>query len=186
MNNGYDYWHLPNCLNENEIKDINCIVEKKFEKYENIEDADYKNLKNLSTKKIKWIDVKEKLNKIVEYYRCVNEEHFGFDLYSMNDYFYINYNIYDAKEKNEYKWHNDTAMITQSFDIKLTILINVSEEKYKGGNFQLFTSTIKDVVELGCPGNSIMFKSFNYHRVLPVENGVRKTLAIFLIGPKIK
>jgi PKHD-type hydroxylase len=59
-------------------------------------------------------------------------------------------------------------------------------EQYEGGQFQLFNTNEYEVKELNIPGNVVMFKSYINHRVLPVTKGQRRTLAIFLKGPKFR
>ena len=73
------------------------------------------------------------------------------------------------------------------YDIKFTVLINVSEEKYSGGKFKLMHGGKPEhVKELDEPGNMIMFRSYTLHKVEPVTKGERKTLTLFLTGPNFK
>ena len=71
-------------------------------------------------------------------------------------------------------------------DTKLTVIINLSDKKYEGGQLGLFRNEPILVKELNEPGSVIMFKSPISHRVLPVIKGERKTLVFFMEGPRFK
>jgi predicted 2-oxoglutarate/Fe(II)-dependent dioxygenase YbiX len=70
------------------------------------------------------------------------------------------------------------------YDIKLTVLINLSLKSYEGGKFCLWRGNETEVKELNTPGNAIMFKSNINHKVYPIIKGERRTLAIFIKGPR--
>ena len=64
-------------------------------------------------------------------------------------------------------------------------MINLSEEYYEGGDFILFHGgKFKEISEFSSPGSSIMFKSGLPHKVTPVTKGIRKTISLWLTGPK--
>jgi len=95
----------------------------------------------------------------------------------------LNYNTYDVGE--EYTWHIDADMNSPISDIKLTCLLNLSEEKYQGGDLYLFRN--KEVkVEKFSPGSAVVFPSFLDHRVDKIISGKRATLAIWMHGPKFR
>jgi PKHD-type hydroxylase len=68
-------------------------------------------------------------------------------------------------------------------DYKLTAIINVSNEKYEGGNFELFTNGPNHIKSLDHLGSVIIFPSYMQHRVTPVTKGTRKTVSIWFKGP---
>ena len=75
----------------------------------------------------------------------------------------------------------------KSSDIKLTVLINISDSFFSGGEFNLLNSNNPTLVhELNNPGSMVIFNSFTLHRVNPVTKGIRKTLTIFVKGPAFK
>ena len=94
------------------------------------------------------------------------------------------HNTYQKGE--EYNWHIDCTS-EDNYDIKFTVLINISNTVYKGGKFKLWVYekplTIK---ELDNPGDMIMFRSYHLHKVTPILKGTRKTLTIFLSGPQLQ
>ena len=97
----------------------------------------------------------------------------------------VNYNIYSSKNKDNYDWHVD-GTLNPLIDIKFTILINLSNKPYKGGDFKIFNSTEYKIPTINTPGNMIMFKSFLNHKVEKVTEGERITLDIFVKGPAFK
>ena len=129
--------------------------------------------------------VKDIVAPLVELVKHVNKENFGFDLYDVSDYDTVNFNEYNANDQGEYGWHNDFPLHFL-YHFKLTVLVNLSEEYYEGGQFELFSNGPKTIVEFNEPGSIIIFPSWVSHRVTPVTSGTRKTMALFLTGPKIK
>ena len=63
----------------------------------------------------------------------------------------------------------------------MTLLINLSEEVYVGG--ELIVNKIA-AENFRAPGSVILFKSHLWHEVTPVTVGERITLAYFINGPK--
>ena len=64
------------------------------------------------------------------------------------------------------------------------VLINLSDKKYNGGDFLYFQQQEHNIVEFKNPGAVLMFKSYLNHKVTPVTSGTRKTLTIFINGPR--
>ena len=95
----------------------------------------------------------------------------------------LNYNLYNKDE--EYTWHIDADFKSTIRDIKLTCLLNLSEEKYEGGDLFLFRD--KEIkVEKFDPGCAVIFPSFLSHKVSKIISGKRATLAIWMWGPKFR
>ena len=65
-----------------------------------------------------------------------NTSYFGYDLFQLPSSKILNYNTYNKGE--EYTWHIDAAFKSTIRDIKLTCLLNCSEENYTGGDLSLF------------------------------------------------
>ena len=70
--------------------------------------------------------------------------------------------------------------------MKLTVLVNLSTEKFTGGQFMIYNGVEYEVPELSEPGSVLIIKSFLNHKVQPILSGQRKTLTLFGCGPKIK
>ena len=175
-----DYWFWKKEISPKEIKTLNQKIEKN--KCEGL-DVPAENVTKTSYVKI--VEAKalqESMNRFIENAYSVNFENFGYNLYPPI-FGYWNFNKYDSRNKGEYDWHVDSSN-SNVYDIKLTLILNISDQKYKGGDFQLYGAK-KDIPEFKKPGDIILFKSYLPHRVTPVTQGVRKTLTIFLSGPKL-
>ena len=122
-------------------------------------------------------------------YNCqtINLQYFGYDIYWNFHLDKFTYNEYG--EGGEYAWHTDANRSEQPIDLKLTCILNLSEEPYEGGEFY----TILDKQELlGYPenepmkftsGQAIVFNSLLAHKVTPVTKGKRITLTYWAEGP---
>jgi PKHD-type hydroxylase len=97
----------------------------------------------------------------------------------------INYNVYDSKKQGEYAWHKDVEL-NKIYDLKLTVLANISTEAYTGGNFELVLHEPVHIKEFDDPGAVLIFPSFLMHRVTPVETGIRESVSLWLPGPNLK
>ena len=112
-------------------------------------------------------------------YQCqlANKNVFGFDVYWDFHLEGLNYNVY--KMNNEYTWHIDATQ-EDAFDMKLTCLLNLSEEPYEGGEFSTINSTER--IEF-TSGMGLVFNSLIAHKVTPITKGERITLTYFGMGP---
>tara|TARA_Y100001951_G_C11267961_1_gene256826 strand:+ start:712 stop:1263 length:552 start_codon:yes stop_codon:yes gene_type:complete len=180
----YAYWQIPSCFNKKEIKQINSFILKKNDGNESA-DKPAKN-KIAKVKHIAWNKVEHFLKPLVERALYIGRTEFGYELYPLSHGEFLNYNTYRCKDKASYDWHIDTSQ-NALWDIKLTLLINISDKPYKGGKFKIYHCSNKvDVSELDIPGNMIMFNSSLHHTVRPITSGERKTLTIFFKGPAFK
>jgi valyl-tRNA synthetase len=113
-----------------------------------------------------------------------NNNFFGFDLHPLTSLKKLNYNIYE--EGTEYSWHIDAVPADPVRDIKLTALLNLSEENYEGGELVLFRANEIICKEFNSPGSAVIFPSFINHKVNKIISGRRHTLAIWMSGPKFR
>lgn len=129
----------------------------------------------------KWIF--EKLNNIIW---ALNSQFYGFDL---NGYDHFQYTVYNAEELGHYDWHMDMVVgpeIPSSMiePRKLSITFSLNDG-FEGGELQVASGdqNIPAVVETK-KGRIIAFPSFMHHRVTPVTKGIRKSLVVWVVGPK--
>ena len=180
-------WHQyewTKSFSEQQIRDINDRIESKYLDEVKDRGADWKNLSNV--KIVAYSEIKSLLVPIVEHAYNIARYDFGYDVYPYDDEKTCNFNIYDSKDKADYAWHTDGCDLP-FVDCKLTLIINLSTEPYEGGEFQLMQSKEEQTIKtLGIPGGALMFKSHILHRVLPVTSGIRKTLTIFINGPRFR
>ena len=181
--NIYNYYYWNNIISSKDIKNINSIITKN----KMIEDESVKAKNAIKTSTVYTIKLK-KFNDLlkvpISYIVESNQQNYGYDIFNFSEEMFLHVNIY--KKNQEYNWHND-ANPSNFSDIKLTALINISDENYKGGEFFLeLNKEPVNITQLNNPGSMVVFNSFIYHKVNPVLTGTRKTLAIFIKGPCFK
>jgi len=178
------YWYFKNLYSSEEIKILNEKIQKNVLP---LKDNAADNV--IKTAKVLIIDPKKikELERMFESVYSANRQNFGFNLFSsINDKCVpLNYNVYDAKAKGEYKYHTDEAFRDPASDIKLTAILNLSMKSYTGGKFYLnpFGSEIP-VPEFSGLGSMVIFPSWFFHKVTPVTKGTRITLTVWAKGPK--
>jgi PKHD-type hydroxylase len=124
----------------------------------------------------------DRLNGIIQ---SINEQFYGFEL---NGYLSFQYTTYDADTEGRYDWHTDMEFNTShSTDLEprklsLTMLLN---DDFEGGEFQINLGKEEDAITVPVPkGRIILFPSFMIHRVKPITKGTRRSLVVWVIGPK--
>lgn len=181
----FAYWYVQNIFTKDELKNIVAHAESNFDS--NLADQPAENVtKTAKVKVLNWGKSKHLFKKAVESAKYINLSEIGYDIYDVNDYMGFNYNVYDSNNYGQYDWHIDSSPDESPTDVKLTLLINVSIDSYEGGGFQFFRQGIVNVPELDVPGSIIVFPSFFNHRVLPVTQGTRRSIAIWIHGPKFR
>jgi hypothetical protein len=188
MSSPFQYWYWKNILNLKNIKKLNKFI---LSNYSSLEEEKYKakdnnNVikKHLNTFLISYTKIKPYISKLIDDCYLINKKNFGYDLWNIDNGI-CNYNIYKSENKDNYGWHVDASGNPYS-DIKLTVLINLSESNFEGGDFYIQDTNEHKIDELKETGSMVMFKSNIRHMVTPVTKGIRKNLAIFLEGPNFK
>ena len=181
----WDYYTWLNIFNSEEIKQINKFVEDNHSGLENPKLG--ANWKKVSTVKgISFGKIKPLVGGLIDTAISIAELDFGYTIFKPHNSIHLNHNIYRSDSKDNYDWHTDKSQ-KPTFDMKLTLLINLSEELYEGGEFQLLSTNKESTInEFSKPGSAFMFKSHILHRVLPVTSGTRKSLAFFINGPRFQ
>tara|TARA_R110002020_G_scaffold6399_2_gene27272 strand:+ start:1877 stop:2446 length:570 start_codon:yes stop_codon:yes gene_type:complete len=183
------YWWWTDVLTLKTIKNINKFIVKNYDEVEKKESkatySDGSLRKNNQTFLIRYEKIKKYIAPLVEECMIRNKGSFGYDIGPLLNKVGCNYNIYDSKNSANYDWHVDYSPNLYE-DIKLTVIINLSEEVYEGGDFQIQTTNEIVIPELKKIGSMIMFPSFIRHKVDPVIKGLRKNLTLFLAGPNFK
>ena len=113
-------------------------------------------------------------------YRCqqINRDCFGYDIYWDFHLEGMNYNVYGTS--GEYGWHID-RLNRGIKDMKLTCLLNLSEESYEGGEFKLIG--VDEKINF-TSGMGVVINSLIAHKVTPITKGERITLTYWAAGPK--
>lgn len=126
----------------------------------------------------------ERLNFII---KELNDQFYGFDL---NGYDAFQYTSYDLDGK--YDWHMDICLdsdflprdMTEPRKLSATLQLN---DDFEGGDFQLNLG--KECNATTCEmkkGRVLVFPSYVLHRVTPVTKGCRKSIVVWVTGPKFR
>lgn len=134
----------------------------------------------------KWIF--ERLNYIIEQ---INNQLYGFEL---NGFSFFQYTEYQGSENARYDYHTDMLYgenkpsdRPETRKLSLTLCLNEQGIDYEGGEFQINLGDVNqpNTVDV-TTGRAILFPSWVIHRVAPVTKGVRKSLVVWVEGPKFK
>ena len=178
-----DYYWLKKVLTKKEIKEINILSNL----HGNIDDRGAaKGVDKTSVVRMVPLHYLSKaLNNLKQNLIKINTYEFGYNLFPLSDAEFALHNTYTDKLKSEYGWHKDNSNTTV-YDIKLSVLINTSTTNYKGGDFYMFLNGgPKKIKEFSEPGDVLIFKSYFFHKIEPVTKGERKSLSLFLSGPRL-
>ena len=110
--------------------------------------------------------------------QIINKEFFGYDTYWDFHVENYSYNVYG--KTGEYGWHIDANPTQTPIDMKLTCLLNLSEEPYEGGEFCTVGSDEKIRFDSGM---GLILTSLIAHKVTPITKGERTTLTYWAYGP---
>ena len=181
----YDYYYGVNLFNSQEIKNLNDVLRANLDA--SIPQSPAEGVIKTSIYTGVFVkSVKSELSKIYDFVEMVNSNFFKFDTYPLQDDDFINYNVYTEEKHSEYDWHNDFPTGHLLDDKKLTVLVNLSEKEYIGGDFELFLNHPRPIKEISIPGSILVFPSFIQHRVTPVTKGERVSLALWYNGPRLR
>jgi PKHD-type hydroxylase len=124
--------------------------------------------------------------------REANDRYYNFDL---NGYENFQYTRYYADRQGHYNWHMDTilghdnirsenGLKGETRKLSMTLCLN---DDYEGGEFQLnHGREIHPETVPAKKGRAIIFPSFMIHRVAPVTKGIRKSIVVWVLGPKFR
>ena len=178
-------WTKP-IFSSEEIHKLNKIINERYVTTESIEDGakdlDGNYLKNIKPKIIFYKDIREEIYNLIEnaYFHC--HYSFGFTTFPVNSWDELLYNEYASDIRGKYGEHDDSSR-SLLFDARMTLLLNLSEDYYEGGDF-IINGQTQDFFRV--PGTAILFKSSMKHQVTPVTKGKRISLAHFINGPKFR
>ena len=178
-----DFWCWKNMFSKKELIKLHKTINAKHNK--NFQDHPAEHSRKIaSVKGIQYCHVKDQLSDMCHKIYSANNYHFGYNLYEINSFDNFLHTEYNSKNKGEYEWHVD-ASNNHVYDVKLTMLINTSLDKYEGGDFLVFLGRPILIKDFQNPGDVIIFKSSIYHKVTPLTKGSRSSLAFFLTGPRL-
>jgi hypothetical protein len=128
----------------------------------------------------------EKLNAAIE---SINSSVYGFELYGYKDY---QYTEYDGAESGKYGIHMDLIMtdakpadLLDTRKLSLSLLLSDQGKDFTGGDFLIYEGGSPTRIDAP-KGTMIFFPSFMLHEVTPVTEGLRKSIVVWVEGPKFK
>ncbi|MBM3579330.1 MAG: 2OG-Fe(II) oxygenase [Alphaproteobacteria bacterium] len=120
----------------------------------------------------------------------LNSKFFHFDLCGYN---FFQYSEYDGAKSGKYDFHMDTFINNESLKaplmrkLSLTILLSEPGVDFEGGEFQLNLGVSNSAKPVPMrKGSLVAFPSFLLHRVTTVTKGVRRSIAVWVVGPKFR
>lgn len=189
MANHHPYWFWDKMLNPKQIKTLNKLIMSKYAFKEPKEhqafNEDGTSKKNVDSYVIFYKEIKSYIRPLLDYVFDTNRKEYGYDIWDYDDKDTCLYNIYTTDKKSNYDWHIDEEISPYS-DIKFTMIINLSEKPFEGGDLFLQKTGDIEVKELKSTGSMIIFKSHTRHMVTPITKGERRNLVLFLTGPNFK
>lgn len=137
--------------------------------------------------KVSWIaqnqDTTWLYDKLAFIARQLNGQFFDFDLFGFVEDF--QYTVYDS-ESSHYTWHMDKGTMGGSAPRKLSLVLQLSDpSEYEGGDLELMAGAEPIMAEKK-KGLVYAFPSWVMHRVTPVTKGTRRTLVVWIAGPKFR
>ena len=166
------------CFTHEQIKEINKLIKKGESKKEDSSLAAASTTKKGEFSIIPILPLMDIIHPWIYQCQQANSEIFGYDIYWNFHIEVLNYNVYGIG--GEYGWHIDANNKNQPIDMKLTCLLNLSEEPYEGGEFYPINANKKQKFD---PGMGLIINSLVAHKVTPVTKGERITLTYFANGP---
>jgi len=145
--------------------------------------------KRLST--IRWVKREGRLAQIwdrsVELFQEANYNAFGFDLSTLREMQFTEYQARPGGQQDYYTWHEDLTWATNTpYQRKLSLVIQLSDPAdYDGGDLQLQQEP-PERRHLRTRGTAIVFPSFHSHQVTPVTRGTRYSLVAWHEGPNFR
>lgn len=148
--------------------------------------------KEIRNSKVSWIPYNTDTSFIYDHIAKIacelNGQFFQFDIHGFFES--IQYTVYEGQSSEgdlggHYTWHIDKGFSSNSPPRKMSVVIQLSDpSEYDGGNLQIMVGQPETLNK--AKGLLYMFPSYVLHRVTPVTSGIRRTLVVWLTGPKFR
>jgi PKHD-type hydroxylase len=122
----------------------------------------------------------------------LNRRFYEFDL---NGFETFQYTVYDGEKNQKYDYHMDTVLgmdkpieMMETRKLSLSIILSDPSE-YEGGEFYIQSGSPdpEKLMKMEQPkGRVLGFPSFMIHGVAPVTKGTRRSIVVWVEGPKFK
>ena len=124
----------------------------------------------------------EKMDNVIY---SINSHFYGFDL---NGYDSFQYTSYDSSKLGHYDWHMDLIMgkdvpsnMSEPRKLSLSLVLN---DDFEGGDFCFNIGGKDNLKAEQKKGRVLAFPSYVIHKVEPVTKGFRKSIVVWVTGPK--
>lgn len=116
-----------------------------------------------------------------------NDDVYQFNLWGYDSF---QYSEYHSDDSGHYNWHQDLSFGNVTYEsrkLSLVLLLNDPTTDFSGGEFQVHfgNNNMESTINLD-KGSVVLFPSFLNHRVAPVKSGIRKSITLWVTGPKFK
>lgn len=167
-----------------ELKDIISIGEDYAVDDGTVNDGEV--VTEIRKSKVAWISQNNRTSwlydRLAHIARQLNGQFYDFDLFGFVEDF--QYTVY-GPGNDHYTWHMDKGR-NSNCPRKLSLVVMLSDpSEYDGGDLEIFTGT-KPVILDKKKGIVHAFPSYVMHRVTPVTRGTRRTLVVWISGPKFR
>lgn len=185
----YPYVYWDRAFSENELKEIVFECEKALEPASTLgPTANYRSSNIRFIKPEATVFNRNLFQRLNDTLTMINNSWYGFEL---NGFDGIQYTTYTAEQEGHYDWHMDICLGDQYLPVnmweprKLSMSLLLNDD-FEGGEFQINLGNESDAVVAlkNEKGRIIAFPSFMIHRVLPVTKGIRKSMVVWVTGPK--
>ena len=133
--------------------------------------------------KLHWIDkTRENLwiyTRLYNLVKEVNDDYFKLDLTEITDE--IQYTEYSAEYEGYYDWHVDCAPPHSRRKLSLSVQLT-DPSTYKGCEL-IFDEKIEAPKNMG---SCTVFPSYKSHKVMPITEGTRRSLVLWIDGPPLR
>lgn len=180
-----------NVFNENELNTLTNLCDNSLlERAVTIGEKDSEQTRLIRRSKVKFInrDCSNDwiFNRFNDIGSRINEKFYGFNLYGYDSF---QYTVYEGTDIGEYSWHMDIELGQSTMELtrKLTMVLLLSEQgkDFLGGDFEINMGNQNNPDRVDTrKGRIIAFPSWILHRVKPVTMGIRKSIVIWITGPK--
>jgi PKHD-type hydroxylase len=124
----------------------------------------------------KWI-----FDRMLAVIRALNDKAWQFDITGLSENF--QYTIYQGSE-GHYDWHVDQGELAKRRKLSLSLQLS-DPARYDGCDLQFHAANHIDTAPR-TRGTVIAFPSYVLHRVMPITRGVRKSVVVWITGPKFR
>ena len=187
----YSWVYWDDAFTEEELSQIETLCSsQEAEKAIVVGTNDINEIEKIRKSRIRFYDRNENTNWIFDKLNAVistiNERYYN---YNLNGYSDFQYTEYHASEDGKYNWHMDMLHGPNTLNVtrKLSMVLCLSnpESDFSGGDFEINNGNPDEPEKIHMKrGRMIIFPSYMIHRVKPITQGIRKTIVVWVTGPK--